>query len=93
MGSPIFNPAQVRELVADLRAVFRHVRPFGLYVPLYGTYWGMACVSDALDPCALSSDAAEARIAARGLRDLQYYNGDVHQALFALPNYYRDLVR
>lgn len=93
IGSPIFNPDQVRELVAELRAVFRHVRPFGLYVPLYGTYWGMACVSDTLDPCGLSSDAAEARIAERGLRELQYYNGEVHQALFALPNYYRDLVR
>lgn len=93
IGSPIFNPEQIRQLVADLRAVFRIVRPFGLYVPLYGTYWGMALVSDTLDPCTLDPDAADARIAGRGLRDLQYYNGDVHRALFALPNYYRDLLR
>jgi spermidine synthase len=31
-------------------------------------------------------------IAARGLRDLQYYNGDTHRAVFALPNYVRALV-
>jgi spermidine synthase len=24
--------------------------------------------------------------------DLQYYNADIHGALFALPNYYRKLV-
>ncbi len=28
----------------------------------------------------------------RGVGDLQYYNADVHGALFALPNYYRKLV-
>jgi len=32
------------------------------------------------------------RIAKRGLRELQYYNGATHQAVFALPNFVRDLV-
>jgi len=26
------------------------------------------------------------------VKELQYYNPEVHGALFALPNYYRDLV-
>jgi spermidine synthase len=78
--------------MTDLRAVFGIVRPFGLYVPLYGTYWGMACASDALDPCAVDPETVEARIARRRIGDLQYYNGDVHRALFALPNFYRELV-
>jgi len=31
--------------------------------------------------------------AERRLPDLRYYNAEVHPALFALPNYYRDLVQ
>ena len=27
----------------------------------------------------------------RGLRDLQYYNAEIHGALFVLPNFVRDL--
>ena len=35
---------------------------------------------------------ADRRIAARGVGDLQYYNGETHRAVFALPNYVRRLV-
>ena len=93
ISSPIFTPARVQQLTSSLRSVFSIVRPFGLYVPLYGTYWGMACASDALDPLSLPSAEVERRLASRGIRDLKYYNGDVHRALFALPNYYRELVQ
>jgi spermidine synthase len=93
IGSPVFTPDRVHQLTASLRSVFAIVRPFGLYVPLYGTYWGMACASDTLDPAALEPAEVEHRLARRGIAGLRYYNGDVHRALFALPNYYRDLVR
>ncbi len=93
ISSPIFTPARVQQLTSSLRSVFSIVRPFGLYVPLYGTYWGMATASDALDPLSLPSAEVERRLASRGIRDLKYYNGDVHRALFALPNYYRELVQ
>jgi spermidine synthase len=93
IGSPVFMPQRVQQLVASLRAVFAVVRPFGLYVPLYGTYWGMACASDTLDPAALQPAEVEQRLGSRGIGALQYYNGEVHRALFALPNFYRDLVR
>ncbi|MFN7197976.1 MAG: polyamine aminopropyltransferase, partial [Hylemonella sp.] len=93
IGSPVFTPQRVQQLVAALRSVFGIVRPFGLYVPLYGTYWGMACASDTLDPAALPPQEVEQRLHSRGISGLQYYNGEVHRALFALPNFYRDLVR
>lgn len=92
IGSPVFAPQRVSRLVADLRTAFRIVRPFGLYVPLYGAYWGMAIAADDLDPLAIDEAQADARIAARALPELRYYNGGVHRALFALPNFYRDLV-
>jgi len=31
-------------------------------------------------------------IAERGIGDLQYYNGEVHRAMFALPNYIKKLL-
>ena len=93
LGSPIFKPQQVRELTATLRKTFRHVSCYGVYVPLYGAYWGMAVCSDTLEPTRLSAEQAAERLGARGVGGLQYYNAEVHGALFALPTYYRDLVR
>ena len=92
IGSPIYQPERVRSLLADLSAVFRIVRPFGQYVPLYGAYWGLAIASDTLDPLALSADEADRRIAERGIGPLMLLNGEVHRALFALPNYFRALL-
>lgn len=92
IGSPIFHPAQVQRMTADLRSVFRTVRCYGLYIPLYGAYWGMAIASDTLDPAALDAAEAGRRLEERGIGDLGYYNAQIHPALFALPNYYRDLV-
>jgi len=91
IGSPFHQPEQVRGLCRMLRAQFAHVRPYGLHIPLYGTYWGMAVASDALDPCAAPPATIHARLEERGIDDLRYYNAQVHGALFALPNYYRQL--
>lgn len=91
LGAPFFEPEQVRSLLAALRRSFRIVSPYGLHVPLYGAFWGMAVVSDELDVLSLSCGEIESRLHRRGITDLRYYNAQVHEALFALPNYYRDL--
>src|SRR5690606_30115856 len=54
LGAPFYEPEQVRSLVAALRRTFRIVSPYGLHVPLYGAYWGMAVASDDLDPTSLT---------------------------------------
>lgn len=92
LGAPVFQPQRVRQILANLRAVFPTVRPFFLYIPLYGSLWGMACAARTLDPLALSEEAVERRLAERGIDALQYYNGAVHRAQFALPNYLRTLL-
>ena len=91
LGSPVFHPEQVRQLLGHLHAQFRHVSPFGLYIPLYGAYWGLAVASDALRPPALAAAEVQRRLDARAISQLQHYNADIHGALFALPNYYRAL--
>jgi spermidine synthase len=91
LGAPFFQPEQVRSLLTALRRTFRVVSPYGLHVPLYGAYWGMAVASDDLDVLSLTYEELASRLRRRGIGDLRYYNAQVHEALFALPNFYRDL--
>jgi len=92
LGSPFSHPQRLRETTAKLRGAFAIVAPYFAYVPLYGSIWGFATASDTLDPRAIAPGEIDRRIAARGIGDLQYYNGEMHRAAFALPNYVRPLV-
>jgi len=92
IASPIAHPDRIRATLAGLREAFALVTPYLTSVPLYGGLWMMACASAKLDPGSLSADEVDRRIAARGLTKLQYYNGDMHRAAIALPNFVRALV-
>ncbi|RYY91650.1 MAG: polyamine aminopropyltransferase, partial [Comamonadaceae bacterium] len=91
LGPPFFEPERVRTLLADLRHAFGIVAPYGLHIPLYGAYWGFAVASDDLDPLSPSTAEVRTRLERRAIGDLRYYNAPVHEALFALPNFYREL--
>jgi spermidine synthase len=92
IGSPVARPERVAQLAQRLNTVFRIVRPYTMYIPLYGSQWAMAVCSDKLDPKSFTADEIDRRIEARKLGDLKYYNGETHEGVFALPNFVRDLV-
>jgi len=92
MGSPFSHPERVKQTLANLRQVFAKVTPYFVHIPLYGSIWGFACASDVLEPQLLSAQDVDRTIRARALSDLQYYNGETHRAVFAIPNYVRKLV-
>lgn len=92
LASPFAHPARIRETLTSLRAAFPVVTPYLVTLPLHGGLWMMACCSTGLDPRKLSAVEVDRRIAQRGLDDLQYYNGDMHRASLALPNFVRALV-
>ena len=92
IASPVAHPERIRRGIAALRAAFARVTPYLTSIPLYGGLWMMACCSDTLDPRVLSATEIDARIATRGIGELQYYNGDMHRAALALPNFVRALV-
>ena len=92
VASPVAHPDRVRTAMANLRAVFSVVVPYLVPIPLYGGMWMMACASPTLNPSYLTPLDANRRVATRGIRDLRYYNGEVHRASMALPNFVRDLV-
>ena len=92
IASPVAHPQRSRETVANLRTVFPLVTPYLTSVPLYGGMWMMACASATLDPGSLSAQEIDRRIAERGLPLLRYFNGAMHCAALALPNFVRELV-
>ncbi|MCP5246272.1 MAG: polyamine aminopropyltransferase [Burkholderiales bacterium] len=92
IGSPTAQPERVAELAQRLHGVFNIMRPYTMYIPLYGAQWALAVCSEQLDPKAFSPEEIDRRIKARNLQQLQFYNGDTHQGVFALPNFVRDLV-
>ena len=92
VANPVAQPARVGETLVGLRAAFPVVTPYLASIPLQGGLWMMACCSTGLDPRKLSTVEVDRRIAQRGLPDLRYYNGDIHRAACALPNFVRALV-
>jgi len=92
LGAPVARPERVGELAQRLNGIFRIVRPYTMYVPLYGAQWAMAVCSDKLDPKSFTADEIDRRIEQRKLQDLRFYNGETHEGVFALPNFIRDLV-
>ncbi|MDQ6621035.1 MAG: polyamine aminopropyltransferase [Pseudomonadota bacterium] len=92
VASPIAHPDRIRESIADLHTAFARVTPYLTSIPLYGGMWMMACASQSLDPAALSESEIDERIAVRAIGDLSCYNGAMHRAALALPNFVRTLV-
>jgi spermidine synthase len=92
LASPVAHPDRIRASLSNLRSAFPVVAPYLTSIPLYGGMWMMACCSSLLDPSGMTPLQVDRRIAQRGLRDLQFYNGDTHRAAFALPNFVRALV-
>jgi spermidine synthase len=92
IGSPFFHRERFATSMTRLREAFPIVRPYLVHVPLYGAWWGMACASRATDPLALSEEEVAARISKRAIKHLQFYNAEMHRAVFAMPNFVRELI-
>lgn len=92
IASPVAHPERIRAALAGLRSAFAIVTPYLVSVPLYGGMWMMATASATISPGYLTPLEVDRRIAQRKIHDLRYYNGAMHRAAFALPNFVRDLV-
>jgi spermidine synthase len=89
IGSPFSHPDRVKSSIANLRNLFTHVVPWFVHIPMYGATWGFASASDQLDPRNLSAADVDARLKVCGVGSRQFYNGDMHTAMLALPEYVR----
>lgn len=92
IGSPFSHPERVRTSIENLKAVFAIVRAYFVHIPMYGATWGFACASPTLDIAAVTAPEIDKRITARAIADRRFYNGAVHHAMLALPEYIRKLI-
>lgn len=93
LQSPIHRAQALARIVASLRQAFPRVHPALNYVPLYGTLWAFGIACDGThDPTRLDAEEVDARIAARQLTDLRFYNGATHQGLLAQPGFLQALL-
>ncbi len=82
------NAREVSLIYAKTSALFPIVRCYQAHIPMYPSgHWLFGFISRHYDPL---RDHDPARWEARGLKTL-YYNSDLHQGCFALPNYVLDL--
>lgn len=88
LGSEFYHPARYQATLQRLNKVFDLVRPYAVFIPLYGALWGMAIASKVdssganTDPHKFDLMAIDARLQAHQIKDLRYYNSAVHAALF-----------
>jgi spermidine synthase len=92
IGSPFSHPDRVRKSVQNLRAAFASVVPYFVHIPMYGATWGFACASQSLDIGTLPVQTVEQRLAEREISQRQFYNGEVHHAMQAKPEYIKKLI-
>ena len=92
LGSPVYQAETVRKNAANLRKVFKHVAPLSLFIPLYGSQWCLAVVSDTIDPRTTAVETIAQRMLERRLDDLRFYHPAMHPALFTLPRFAQELV-
>jgi spermidine synthase len=90
--NPLTRPQTFNRIIETLACVFTIVRPYLVYIPLWGTWWALAVASDTTDPITCEEEEVERRITARGVKQLSFYNGAIHRAVFALPNFVRQLL-
>ena len=92
VGSPIARPDLYHRLVSSAAHVFKIIRPYQTYVPLYGTSWGMLVASNSLDPMQLTKSDIITLFEKRNLGNLNYLSADNFNAIFHLPNYIKKIL-
>lgn len=93
VASPFAQADKVLTILQRLCRAFNVVRPYLVSIPLSGGQWMMACASQTVDAADLSVFKVDRTITQRRLTNLQHYNGHVHRAAMALPNFVRDIVQ
>lgn len=84
-GSPYYDPISTESVLNRVRAEFSIVRPFGAYIPLYGSYLLFAVASQSLDVQTITESDVRSWIETNNMTGLRYYAPEMHRALFSIP--------
>ncbi len=87
IGSPFFDAPEIKQILGNMAASFPIALPYTASVPTYpGGYWCFGIGSKGPDP--RKAPPRERYEAAAG--KFLYYNPEIHEASFVLPNYFRE---
>lgn len=73
--------------------VFPIARAFEVFIPSYDTTWGFIVASKKYDPALLKLPEIKKRITERGLKNLKFYDENIHQKIFYLPKYLLEAIK
>ncbi len=86
--SPIACQKEFKLINLLLNKVFPVVKPYFAPVPTYpGAYWSWTFCSESLQPV-INNEKSAADLE----KDSKYYNREIHKAVFAVPNYVKQLI-
>lgn len=87
------SPTELLNLASvynTLKSVFRVVVPYTTYMPAFGGPWGFCLASQKTDPSQFTPGEVDKKIAERGVKGLEFYDGQSHRGMFSLPRYIRE---
>ena len=88
--SPFFNRAMTRQMHSNLSSIFPIARMYHCFMPIYPSgLWSFAFCSKKYDPI---ENFDKARYDQLNLK-LRYYNDQVHQGAFMLPQFMKELTK
>ncbi|HZK24765.1 MAG TPA: polyamine aminopropyltransferase [Oscillospiraceae bacterium] len=83
-----FNPRLIEchaAICNTLKTAFPIVRSYWNFIPSYDSTWGFALAAKTSDPLQLTVKEIDRRLEERSVTKLKYYDGETHQAIFAIP--------
>ncbi|MBU7005434.1 polyamine aminopropyltransferase [Phosphitispora fastidiosa] len=85
--SPVFNRELLSSVHRNIKDIFPITRTYLTAIATYiGGFWTFTCGSKKYDPLAVTPDSDRLQE-----MNLKYYNKEIHQACFALPNFIREI--
>ena len=91
-GVPYFQANELTRTAQRFDGVYEHHGFYVIAVPTYfGGFMALGWGSNAVDLSRPVAPILAQRVAAAGL-EMRYYNAEIHQAAFALPQFIKDLI-
>ncbi len=73
-----------------ISAIFSRVSPYSIQITSFSMPWGLILASHEYSWDSLSPEEIDERLAFRRIKNLRFYDGKVHHAIFTLPKFIRD---
>ncbi|MDD5625579.1 MAG: polyamine aminopropyltransferase [Patescibacteria group bacterium] len=87
------RPELSKWIYKNLKSVFKFSSVFVSYIPLYGSLMAFSINSNYIDATKIKNEIIQKRLKERKVKNLKWYCPKIHQAIFALPVYLKNLFK